>query len=68
LEQQYHPDNIKHNKALPITIICAFRKRSNIILRLNRRGEFTQTVRVPSNGGEEILPNRHITFIVAEKA
>jgi len=27
-----------------------------------------QTVRMPSYGGGRILPNHHITFIVAEKA
>jgi len=31
------------------------------------RRSFAQTVRLPSYGGEELWPNRHITFIVAEK-
>jgi len=29
---------------------------------------FAQTVRVPAYGGERVWLNRHITFIVAEKA
>jgi len=32
------------------------------------REGFDQTVRVPSYGEGGILPNRHITFIVAKKA
>jgi len=49
-------------------VLCGYKKNVEIAYNAAGEEEFTQTVRVPSYWGGGGWPNRHITFIVAEKA